>query len=579
MDASITPAAENKKRLPFLGGLWAFASKHAAAVEFLAVFAAFFGRFLYYGWKYFYTLDDYINYYGNAAFYKSDYSSLWEFLGDTGALAHNPASGITDVFLWSHFFGHMIFAVMILALMYSAFAVIMRRIFERTFGTGYMFSAILCLSPLAFDGLYRFSEAAHVIPALFFAALSAWFIFCVRERENTLYIPLFAAAQLVCFAFHDQVAVLSMALCAFVALIKRDKYSMAGLMIIANFCLYELYRLIGGLVWTGRGESAVMLPFEAEYTSRVLIPSLVSVGEAAGAFLPNVFIRAFRRGIETVAADRAVLYILFAAAITALAFAFARRRATPGQPQKRSALALLWGAVFMLAPLLVFFIKKDSTVGISGIVPCLCGAALIIDTLCRSVTFKSRFAEGILIALTVFFSLIASVSEISDYRATMEFDRKAADSVIALAEDSFAPDEVNAGTRIAIINMADSPGTEQNYSCGTHISSAVGDTRCFTGLLRAVSGNGEFPCVTVMSVDEDGYFYYGGDSDEFRIENFDVLFVATDYAMIHVIPARGFTESDYDPRAKYENYLLYTVDFTRLAHVSEFATYGIFKFY
>ena len=151
-------------------------------------------------------------------------------------------------------------------------------------------------------------------------------------------------------------------------------------------------------------------------------------------------------------------------------------------------------------------------------------------------------------------------------------------AVIQAVDQSLDPDSVNDGSAIAVINIKSGPDITRVNGAG-EIPSAISDTESFTEMLRAVSGSGRFPTVTAMPVDGDGCFYYASDGDSKRVENFDHIFVATDYALIRVIPARGFTDGDYDPRANYVNYLLYTDDFTRLAHVSEYASYGIFKFY
>lgn len=187
------------------------------------------------------------------------------------------------------------------------------------------------------------------------------------------------------------------------------------------------------------------------------------------------------------------------------------------------------------------------------------------------------------ITFVVLIACIASVSELHDYRSTTEYDNSTAGQVIDEINSMFSDDEIDENTNIAILNIGATALPEQNYKHHEHVSSATGSMWSFTGLLRCLSGDGNFPNVTAMPVDEYGYFYYAAHGNSYRIENYDYVLVAVDGRLIEVTPIRGFTETEFGESGagslNYESYLLYTNDIVRLARVAEYADHGTIEFY
>ena len=182
------------------------------------------------------------------------------------------------------------------------------------------------------------------------------------------------------------------------------------------------------------------------------------------------------------------------------------------------------------------------------------------------------------LAIVLLVFCVASVSKMQDYRESYLFEQKTAREVVELVSGQVSDGKIAQNSKVAILNVPG--GSPEVYEALTGNSvSAMSDRVLFTGLLRAVSDDPEFPTVTPIPVDEDSYFYRDVSGADLRIENYDRLYVEKDGEYVPVTYARGFTEDEYDPHANYDSYLLYTDDFIRLAHVNEYSTYGIFEFY
>lgn len=559
--------------------------------EFLLTFVIFFGRFLYYGWKYFPQLDDYIQYHNYAKYYSYSAPTLWEFITENlGLLAARPLAGLSDVFIISKFFSSMIVVVLGISLMYAASALILRYVFNKLFGTGFMFTAVFCLLPVAFEGLYWVSASSRIVTALFFASIAALFMLRITETGKIRYIPLFMIAQILSFGYYEQITILSVLVTAIIAIIKHNKYSLTGLLILANGLFYALYSQIASMIWSSgmyASRSELAIPFITEnYFSTVFEGVKTQILEAAGGFMPLACMRALKRGVQIMIADGAIVYLILLIAVCALTAFLLWKRGNDTFPDKwQIILSLAAGIVLALAPLAPFFILKSNWIGIRAIVSSLCGVALIVDTLFRLITRGKRFVTVPLLTLIVFIACIASVSELHDYRATTEYDQNTAQRVVDAVYDTFDEDEINLNTKIAVLNIGTQNLPDQNYLHHEHVASATAANWSFTGLLRCVSGDGNFPSVTAMPVDENGYFYYAAHGDTYRLENYDYVFVATEDEIIRVTPAKGYTEDDFISEngeqlpPNYNSFLLYTDDIVRIARVAEYSYYGTFEFY
>ena len=559
-----------------------FACKIPHLYEFLLTFAVFFGRFLYYGWNYFYQLDDYIQYHNYTEYFHLRVSDLWNYVADyLGLFTARPLAAFGDIYIISRFFTSLIVVVLFLSVMYAATAVILRQIFNKLFGTGYFFTVVFCLFPLAFEGLYWVSASSRIIPSLFFAALAARCMMSALECGKIRYVFLFTVTQIISFGYYEQITVLSIALAVMITVIKRGKYSVAALMIAANVLLYALYSQLSQMLWGGgiyASRSEIALPFiTGDYFTTVFPSATGQLLQASGAFMPVANVRALLRGFKYIIEDRAFIYLIALIAVTSLCAFLLWKRGDEQRTEKKKVIGgILWGIFLALAPLAPFYILKSSWIGIRALVPCLCGVALILDTLLRLIAKSKRVFIVPIITLVIFVSCIASVSELHDYRVTTEFDRTTAESVIAAVKSHSAASRMDEETRIAVINVGASSLPTQNYKHHEHVASATGAEWSFTGLLRCLSGNGNFPNVTAMPVDDNGYFYYAAHGKSFRVENYDYVLIAKDGEIFEATVA----ENKFDVLAHAKNYNSYLlmVNGERFVRVAEYPDHGMIEF-
>ena len=183
-------------------------------LPFLSVFLLVALRYLYFGFRYFPQLDDYIQYHNYAAM-----GSVPYLIGKLGLLAARPLAGLFDITLWSWLWPCMIVSVLLLSAAYAASAVSFRNLFAKHFGAGGLFVVFYALMPLGIEGTYWVSASSRIIPGLLFCALAAGRF--SRYLESGRRGPLVGALvlQFLTFCFYEQTAVLSCALHILLALL------------------------------------------------------------------------------------------------------------------------------------------------------------------------------------------------------------------------------------------------------------------------------------------------------------------------------------------------------------------------
>ncbi|MEG0322106.1 MAG: hypothetical protein RR606_07950, partial [Oscillospiraceae bacterium] len=92
-----------------------FQQHRVVLTAFFVVLALVAMRFLYYGFTYFYQLDDYSQHYLSVAL-----RGPWESLSSMGLLANRPLAGLLDVTLYSWLFPHAIIGVLLTSALYAA---------------------------------------------------------------------------------------------------------------------------------------------------------------------------------------------------------------------------------------------------------------------------------------------------------------------------------------------------------------------------------------------------------------------------------------------------------------------------
>lgn len=490
-----------------------------AVSEFLLFYLAAVLRFLYYGFRYFPQLDDYIQYNKYARF-----APLGEMIERLGLLASRPLAGVADIAFWSHFWGGgMILAVLLLGAMWTASALLFRRVFDRLFGCSALFCVLYLLLPLNFEGTYWISAATRIVCGMFFCALSLWLFWRWIEGGRWFCAVGFALAQLTAFGFYEQI----LALCGGAALgmmllyLRMRRFrgrASVGLLTLANLAIYFVFT---GLNSTGSLADRMMLalPWQEGYFTAFL-PELL--GQMRSAFLGGgwyTLSRGFMRGLGLIADGGwwyLILFVLLALGIGAFCLTPAGANGRTTRRIGASPLAFAFALVCAAAAISPFFVVGNPWFSLRGTVPAMAGLALLADLTLRTLFGRhARAAQqtaAIAACLLTLVCGIASVSELHDYRATYETDQTV---LAALAETLDG-----AEGKIGVLGLNPSHLEVQNCFYHEHIHGVTESYWAIQGALWAMCE--DVPDVYPLAT--DAYpFYVGWNRELKRIGAFDAL--------------------------------------------------------
>lgn len=440
---------------------------------FLMIFAAMVLRVSFLGPEYYCQLDDYIQYYNFST------AEPMRVIMEEGLLASRPLAALFDLYLWARL--PLYVSVVILSAMYAASGVVLYRVFRGVFSTGCFFVVFLTLLPLGFEGTYWISASARIIPPYFFMAigLDLFDRFCRTKRLGQLIGSLLLA--LASFGFYEQMLVLSLTmylLMMLVHLLQKRRHSLLGLLIFGCVVVYFAvtgYFASAESMLTGRME--IILPGKGYYMDTFLPALLPQIGAAffKGGWM--TLAKGFVRGIALTFRERIYSVILIVPAVVGLFHVFGKEENT--RRAEMPHLAPVVGFLAALAPVTPFFIIANPWFSLRNTVPSFLGAALLLDYLVRLVC---RDKAKLLAAAFAGICLVASVSELYDYRETTQNDVQAVQSILDAGE------RYDLSGDVGILNMNPSRLADQNYRYHDHIVGVTNSDWSLYGALVHYAG-------------------------------------------------------------------------------------------
>ena len=461
---------------------------------FFVLFGLIFIRYCYYGFEYYYQLDDYIQYHN----YTANGEGFFSLVKNVGLLSSRPLAGIFDFFLWSRFYGNMILAVGLISAMYAASAVLLHKVFSKHFGTGYLFFVVFVLMPLGFEGAYWVSASSRIVVGLFFAALSFFYFdeWCDKSTKRSL--VLFAVFQFLAFCLYEQIILLSGALTLILMLINAResgrKRALWGFFMLINALLYlAITKLMPTGVYGQR--AAIFLPWQENYREQVLTPLL---GQLKTAFLSGTAAtwgKGLIRGFKIIISQPNILYVLVIIVLCAALYYLTKKT----RRESISFFAELFAGIFLaIAPLMLFFVLKAPWLGLRNTLSSFCGLALIADALFDLVLGRLKFgktAEAAVASLLAILCCVASVSELHDYRETTIADTQIASAAaVAFENTDFGEDD-----EIWLLNVNASYVSDGNLYYHEHDYGVSSSPWALTGAVRAISDRLSLPTITPIS--------------------------------------------------------------------------------
>ncbi len=426
---------------------------------FVVATLAFF-RFSYFGFSYTPYLDDYVQY----SFYPS-YPYPWQNIlaGGAGVLFSRPLAGLMDFFVWSRFYENLGIVSAIMSLLYGISGVLFSKALKKIgISVGPLFFAVFLFLPANSEGTYWISASTRIVVSLFLISLSLLF----ATESKTILFFLF---NFLSMWFYEQTAILSFAVGVLISIKKKSPK-----MLMATF-LSALALTIFYFKFSPNGDNShrIQLAAVAEIPQNVL--------KTIGAFLTvlldvnfKISVSGLARGFNIVVKDFSILWISALTALVSVFFALSQNIKKPKGDKKKSLIA---GAFLMFAPLVPFFVIKNSVFNLRNIVPALPGLAIILDAV---FDIRGKKWMEALSAILIFVFSLSAVSEVGDYNFTAKRD---ADLASKIAQ------QVKPDTKKVTIKTNTPKYYPQNAPYNDHIMSMTGSDWGLSGIVRTISKN------------------------------------------------------------------------------------------
>lgn len=495
-------------------------------LESVFVFVLIFVRFIALGFAYNWQLDDYIQY----KIYAS--TPLWEACEKYGLLGARPLSNSADIFFWGRFAGCMIIAVLLISVMYAVSAVILRRIFHRYFGTGAIFTVIVAILPLAFEGTYWLSASTRIVCGLFYASLSVLFLQRYLDLRKKRFLPFVAIFQLAAMFSYEQALLFTAALNVAVAVIfaasqaksekkrgLREACSLYFALPLAFVCAAIYFVFIKAFSDSALYGSAYSTAdfLSLEFYTYHVPKTAYKIAKVFALGGIGTFAKGFVHGAQIIFEKGLALYGIVALLLSAFLCKFASAR-VPGSEKHgiylKSLIVALW---LFVAPLAVFFVMADPYFSMRNAVICLPGLALAIDSTARVILRKPAL-QGAVAGLLAVICLLGGVSELNGYKETTENDKAVIDAII----DAIPVEELCG--KIGILNV------EETYVDGAirvneHITGVTSSYWALTGAVNATLDCAVTGKVTIVPLPFETPMSYHWNRDMNDISSFDKIYL------------------------------------------------------
>lgn len=409
-------------------------------------------RFSFFGFYYAPYLDDYVQY-GYYSHFENPLESI--LLSGAGTALSRPFAAFSDVYIFSHFWGNLSLALIILTFLFSLSGIVFYKALKKAgFFPSPFFLVLYSLLPTLTEGTFWISGATRLVPAMLFSSLAVFFM--QEDKKHSL--PLFYLSSLFACGFYEQGIFLVGALILGVFIKNPKKYFQHFSLGVLNILIICAYYLLMG----GEGDNKDRMVFSPDFWK-----SLSNTLSVLKAQIP-LYTKGFLRSIEIIKEHKA---INFSVCLFLLCFLFSLAE---NKARTFSGKKFLFGLCLFFIPLLPFFILENSFINFRNLVPSCLGFAILCDSLLSLLKKGRKTALFILSS----FLIISNVAEVYDYTKTAVSDRELIYKVAEnLSGDIFY-----------------FPETEENYypqtsPFGDHIISITGSDWGLTGTVRQVSGN------------------------------------------------------------------------------------------
>lgn len=525
-------------------------SRSGYLIVFLLIFALVFVRYCYYGFEYYYQLDDYIQYHN----YTDSDGSVFDVIKALGMLAARPLANCADVIVWANFFDFMIVGLALISVMFAASACLFWWVWRRNLGTGYIFLVIYTLLPLGFEGTYWMSAATRVVVGLFFASLALYFFerWCTGGKKRML--AAYIICHILCCGFYEQTIAFSVTAVILLGLLhykNEKKRSLWALVTIADMIIYFAFTSIFSDSVLYGDRSSIILPTTSYYW-KVYFPEVCR--QMFDAFARGGFYtlaKGFKRGIIMMVQDRAVIYAAVIVILAIMMYSAAEKK--QAGEKLRAAAAVGIGLILAIAPLAPFFVVENTWFSLRGTVTSFCGIALAGDAVIGALFARSEWRRQITAGITAIIVLVcctASVSELHDYKQTTENDTRA----VKLVLETLNSDGITAAeTKVGVLGLEASFLGDQNFYYHEHVHGVTESDWAFSGAMTRYQKY--HAAVTPIPSDP---MYRPWNCSSMRLSTFDVLYLynyeENSLTRLDAVQIEGETYEIYSESGEYLGY-------------------------
>ena len=444
------------------------------------------------GFRYFLTLDDYIQY-GCYPLYENLHKVYFEI----GTAANRPLSAFLDPWLWGAFFSNMAFALLLMGIIFFLSAKLFDNVLKETgINITPFFYAVYIFLPLNFEGTYWISASSRVVVGLFFASLCTYLLIkYIKSGKKYILVP-YVICCLASFGFYESITAFSGLLQGFVILkfaIEEKRYKRLWLLVVPLFsalAVLAYYKFAGGIYAENR-----VSEFNLDNFGDRLKSLITQFGYIFTAGLYRTTFVGFIDGIKTIYGQGAwgILIALLILAVSFLCSFFGKREKISSP---KAWVCVLSGILLTTLPLLPHILVPDVWLTYRAVVVSVFGLCVMLAPLLAIIFKNERIrCAAIFVVMTVF--LTGCINELYTYKAVNELDLKILNEITDKLDD-----EALSKKKDVLLVFEKEVYTPQTSFYKDHVKSVFYTDWSSTGAVRAKAKNLNIKSVTpVYSLD------------------------------------------------------------------------------
>lgn len=413
------------------------------AKKYLSLLLVMLCMFSFWGFKYFPILDD-NNQYG---VYNLRNDDTW-----TNVITHyknytvRPLALFTDSYVLSYLWHNMYLAVVLMVILHWITTCFLKEIFEKiNINVSWIWFALFGFAPFLTEAIYWVSASSRIVVSMFFCVLSNLVLIRVLTDEKNKYKKVFflivaILLNIIANGYYEQTIVFNFALTLFV-LIKLKKYKHIYIPLVSLFTIgayYAYFMITGNSATRAVVAENSILDRISECFNQIFVlffyeqGSLILNGIKAGMHY------LLERWWISVAIFASIFFFLF----------LSLKEKYEDKKIKENLVEFVLGVVIFIIPFAPFFIIQNPLIATRNFYIPYIGVAMICDALISSLITLIRndkikkYVSTLLCTLIITFSVVATISEINNYRVVYEFDTKVINNLMkTLSENNLSYNE------------------------------------------------------------------------------------------------------------------------------------------